>query len=236
MIQSRTLTVLRPKVLSARLIPAPHEELARAFEHKDSGPVSYGLLSCDREHSLFVALDEATKASPVSVVYARTLYAGSVPTSGPLSGEAIGMLAGADDEIVREGLKAAIRTIEESAPYHSTGSGLPIPFFAHVISSLGEYLSRETGLAAGEPMAYLIAPPLESVVALDAALKAARVRMVRHFAPPTETNRGGAFLTGPLQECEAAAQAFADTIELIADNPLQQLDRVPRPPRIPIKS
>ncbi len=234
MLSSLPLTVLKPKVLSARLIPAPHGDLAKALAHKGGGPVSYGLLSSDREHSLFVALDEATKASPVSVVYARSLYAGSLSTSGPFSGEALGILAGEDDEIVREGLKAAIRTLEESTSWYSTSCASPIPFFPKVISSLGEYLSREAGLAPGEPMAYLMAPPVESVVALDAALKAARVRMVRYFGPPTETNRGGAFLSGPLEECEAAARAFSEAIVAIAQNPVEAMARVvftPRPSR-----
>ncbi|MFH1016554.1 MAG: ethanolamine utilization microcompartment protein EutL [Pseudomonadota bacterium] len=236
MLASIPLTVLKPKVLIARLIPAPHGDLAKALGHKGGGPVSYGLLSSDREHSLFVALDEATKASPVSVIYARALYAGSVETSGPFSGEAIGILAGADDEIVREGLKSAVRTLEESAFWYATASASPIPFFPKVISSLGEYLAREAGLPPGEPMAYLMAPPVESVVAVDAALKAAQVRLIKYFGPPTETNRGGAYLTGPLEECEAAARAFSEAVVAIAENPVQAMDRVAFAPRTSRKS
>ena len=55
--------------------------------------------------------------------------------------------------------------------------------FPHVIASLGEYLSREAGLAPGTPMAYLVAPPIEATIGLDAALKAAeRARGEGHDA------------------------------------------------------
>jgi ethanolamine utilization cobalamin adenosyltransferase len=64
----------------------------------------------------------------------------------------------------------------------------------------------------GRPLAYLIAPPLESIVGLDAACKAARVRVTKWFGPPTETNFGGAYLAGDLPACQAAAQAFAGAI------------------------
>jgi len=47
-------------------------------------------------------------------------------------------------------------------------------------------------------MAYLIAPPLEAVVAVDAALKAAPVKLAKWIPPPSETNFAGAFLTGEL--------------------------------------
>ena len=88
--------------------------------------------------------------------------------------------------------------------------------FPHVIASLGEYLSREAGLAPGEPMAYLVAPPIEATIGLDAALKAADVRAVRVMTPPTETNFACAWLTGTLDACEAAAVAYAAAVVDVA--------------------
>lgn len=67
-------------------------------------------------------------------------------------------------------------------------------------------------MAVGTPMAYLVAPPIEATVALDAALKAAEVRAVKVFPPPTETNFAAAWLTGELHQCEAAAMAFAEAV------------------------
>ena len=91
--------------------------------------------------------------------------------------------------------------------------------FPHVISSLGHYLSKESGLAVGDPMAYLVAPPAEGLVALDAALKAAEVRAVKVFTPPTETNYSAAWLTGELHQCEAAAVAYAEAVVDVAARP-----------------
>ena len=158
-------------------------------------------------------------------MYTRSFYAGLSRTQDSFTGEALGILAGDDDEIVREGLKAALRTLESGVAWYRTEGAGSVSFFPHVVTSLGEYLSKEAGLSPGDPMAYLIGPPIESIVALDAALKAARVKSVRQFLPPTETNRGGAFLSGPLEECQAAAHAFASTVAAVASRPLESLDR-----------
>jgi len=218
---------VQPRVLSARLIPAPHAALREALRLGKSDEASFGVISCDRDHALFVALDEATKASPVSVAYTRSLYGGIAGASGPLAGEAIGILTGEDDEIVREGVKAVVRHIETSTPYYVTEGTVAVPFFPHVVSSLGTYLSKESGLKAGEAMAYLVAPPVESIVAVDAALKVADVKIVRYFSPPTEANHGGAWLSGTLAECEAAASAFTQAIASVAEQPIDRLGSYP---------
>src|SRR5262249_36031896 len=62
-------------------------------------------------------------------------------------------------------------------------------------------------------------PPIESILGLDAALKAARVRLCKWFAPPTETNYGGGYLAGALPEVEAAARAFAAAVVETARHP-----------------
>ena len=82
----------------------------------------------------------------------------------------------------------------------------------NTVSSTGTYLSKEAGILPGEPLAYLIAPPLEAMYALDAALKAADVRLAKLYPPPTETNFAGALLTGTRSACTAACTAFAEAI------------------------
>jgi ethanolamine utilization cobalamin adenosyltransferase len=71
-------------------------------------------------------------------------------------------------------------------------------------------------------MAYLIAPPLESVVGLDAACKAANVRLAKWFGPPSETNFGGGYLVGDQTACEAAATAFASAIADVCAAPIAE--------------
>lgn len=82
------------------------------------------------------------------------------------------------------------------------------------------YLSKEANIREGEAIAYLIAPPLEAMVALDAALKAADVEICSFFGPPSETNFGGALLTGSQSACKAACTAFEQVVQRIAENPL----------------
>ncbi len=77
-------------------------------------------------------------------------------------------------------------------------------------------------------MAYLIAPPMESVIGLDRALKAADVKLVKHFGPPTETNFGGGYLVGELTEVEAACTAFIEGIQSVVQNPLSALKKLDR--------
>ncbi|WP_297433457.1 BMC domain-containing protein, partial [uncultured Cetobacterium sp.] len=77
------------------------------------------------------------------------------------------------------------------------------------------------GVPEGEALAYLIAPPLEAMYALDVALKAADVRLAAFFGPPSETNFGGGLLTGSQSACKAACDAFADAVKYVAQNPLK---------------
>ena len=75
-------------------------------------------------------------------------------------------------------------------------------------------------LTPGAPMAYLIAPPLEATVAVDAALKTAGVRLAKWLPPPSETNFAGAFLSGELPALEAARDAFVAAVHDVALTPL----------------
>ena len=93
-------------------------------------------------------------------------------------------------------------------------------YYAHCISRTGSYLSAQCGIPEGSPLAYLIAPPLESMYAMDKALKAAQVRMVEFYGPPSPTNFGGGLLTGTQSDCRAACEAFARAVIDVATNPL----------------
>jgi ethanolamine utilization protein EutL len=212
------LPPLVPTVLSLRTIPRVDEQLAAAWKL----PAAYravGLITCSSDDALYVALDEGTKAAPVEVIYARSFYAGSAHASGPLSGEAIGLYAARDPEEIRQALEACVRTLEREAWFYAADARGRLAFFPHVVRATGSYLSRQAGIPEGAPLAYLIAPPTESMVALDAALKAAQVTLVKWFGPPTETNFGGGYLTGELPECEAAARAFAAAVVDVANAP-----------------
>ena len=83
-----------------------------------------------------------------------------------------------DPAEVRAGLNAAVGYLQNEALWYSANDDDSIAFFPHLVSRTGSYLAGLCQIPIGEPIAYLVAPPLEGMVALDAALKAAAVRIV----------------------------------------------------------
>lgn len=181
---------------------------------------SLGVITTDCDDVSYAALDEATKKADVRVAYARSMYAGSSNASTRLAGEFIGILCGPNPEEVRSGLQAAVSYAENDACFYSADDSGSVVYFAHCISRTGSYLSAQAGVPEGTAMAYLIAPPLEATLGLDAALKAAAVNLDLYYGPPTETNFAGGLLTGEQAACRAACEAFANTVCEIAENPL----------------
>lgn len=208
---------IRTNILSAKIIPNAFPELARSLG-LEAGERSVGLVTADCDDVTYVALDEATKKAAVRVVYAKSMYAGASNASTKLAGEIIGVIAGENPEEVKSGLHALIDYAEEKASFVSANDDDTIVYFAHCISRPGSYLA---GLADthGEAIAYLIAPPEEALIGLDAALKAAEVRLALFYGPPSETNFAGGLLAGEQASCAAACEAFARAVCEVADNP-----------------
>src|SRR5690625_601553 len=179
------------QILSVKMLSNVSPDLTKEFKLKPHQR-SIGMITGDVDDAVYVALDHATKKADVEVVYAESMYAGSDNANTKLAGEVIGILAGSSPEEVRSGLDAAIRYIEDDAYFISANDDDSIAYFAHLISRTGTFLSEEAGIKEGEAIAYLIAPPIEAIYALDAALKAAEVELVTFYGPPTETNFGGA--------------------------------------------
>ena len=181
---------------------------------------SIGLLSVDNDDATYVAIDEATKMADVEVVYARSFYAGAKHTSGLISGEIMAILAGPNPAEVRAGLVAAVDYIQTKAIWYSANEDASIAFFPHFISRTGTYLSKVCNLPVGSPIAYLVAPPNEGLVALDAALKSADVQIATLTMPPSETNYMGVMLSGDQPACKAAVLAFQNKVLEVANQPM----------------
>jgi len=213
------LKPLPPRILSIRRLPDADPALLVAYGADPARHRALGLVTVDQDDPTYVALDEATKQAEVEVVFAKSFYAGASHASGPLSGEILGVLAAATPSAIDDGLAALVRCLEADARFYAADEAGTTAVFPHVIASLGHYLSRQAGLTPGESMAYLVAPPIEATVALDMALKAADVRAVKVFPPPSETNFASAWLTGSLEACEAAASAYAQAVVRVAANP-----------------
>lgn len=208
-----------PTVLSVRRIQQADPALVTGYGGDPAKHTSLGLVTCDQDDAMYVALDEATKHAPVDVIFARSFYAGAAHASGRLSGEILGVLGAREPEAIEHALDALLRCLAHDACFYDADGKKTVTVFPHVITSLGEYLSKEAGLPVGSPMAYLVAPPMEATIGLDAALKAADVRAVKVQPPPTETNFACAWLAGELDACEAAAVAYAAAVVEVAAQP-----------------
>ncbi len=215
-----TLDLIYATPLAVRLIPNVDPNFAENLKLRPEQK-SIGLITADNDDATYVSIDEATKMADVEVVYARSFYAGAKHSSGLLSGEILAILAGPNPSEVRAGLNAALSYMKNEALWYSANEEGSIAFFPHVISRTGSYLSKVCNIPLGDPIAYLIAPPLEGVYALDAALKAAAVRIVSYTAPPSETNYMGVMLTGDQSACRAAAIAFRETVLEVARDPIK---------------
>lgn len=202
------------KILAVRYLPGAEPGLAKSLGAPEGYP-SLGMLTTDSDDATYIALDEATKAANVKVCYARSFYAGAANATTPNAGEVIGILAGPTPGAVRSGMDAAISALGRLGFDEVSG----VPFLAHTVSSAGSFLAGEAGVNPGEALAYLIAPPLESMYALDAALKAADVKLCKLYNPPSETNFGGGLLSGTQSACDAACSAFAQAVAEVAQNP-----------------
>jgi ethanolamine utilization protein EutL len=211
---------IRATVLAVKIIPNVNPELAEAFK-LEPHQKSLGLISADIDDVSYTALDEATKKADIQVVYARSMYGGSANANTKLVGEFIGIVAGPNPAEVRSGLNAAIDFIENGGCFYSANEDNTIPYYAHCISRTGSYLSKVAGIDEGEAIAYLIAPPLEAMYSLDAAMKAADVKLAAFYGPPSETNFGGGLLTGSQSACKAACDAFAAAVQYVAENAIK---------------
>ena len=202
------------KVLAVRYLASASDALCRELGVPEGYP-SLAMLTTDCDDATYIALDAATKAADVKVCYGRSFYAGASNASTPNAGEVIGILAGATPGAVRSGMEAALAVLQRVG-FRQTGE---VPYLAHTVSSVGSYLAKEAGIAEGTAVAYLIAPPLEAMYAMDAALKAADVKLCKLYAPPSETNFGGGLLSGTQSACDAACAAFAEAVAEVAGRP-----------------
>ena len=205
------------KVLAVRRIANASAAMARALGVPEDYR-SLAMLTTDCDDATYIALDAATKAADVKVVYGRSFYGGAANASTPNAGEVIGILAARTPGDAASGLDAALASLERIG-FEETGG---VPYLAHTVASVGSFLAEEAGVKVGSAVAYLIAPPLEAMYGLDGALKAADVKLCKLYAPPSETNFGGGLLTGSQSACQAACAAFAARVAEVANRPVER--------------
>ena len=204
------------RILAVRYLTNASPALCDALGAPKGYP-SLAMLTTDCDDATYIALDEATKAADVTVAYGRSFYAGAANASTPNAGEVMGILAGQTPGAVRSGMEAALSALERLG-FEETNN---VPYLAHTVASAGSFLAKEAGVRPGTALAYLIAPPLEGMYAMDAALKAANVKLCKLYNPPSETNFGGGLLSGTQSACEAACAAFAEAVKEVAARPVE---------------
>nr|MBA3818197.1 BMC domain-containing protein [Deltaproteobacteria bacterium] len=127
------LEPILPTVLSIRRLPNADPALVRAYGGDPEKHTALGLVTCDQDDAMYVALDEATKQARVDVIFAKSFYAGAAHASGRLSGEILGVIAAADPESVENGLDAIVRCLEHDACFYDADGKRTVTVFPHVI-------------------------------------------------------------------------------------------------------
>lgn len=210
-------------ICASRIIPAVDERL-RAQLKLPAWVYSLALFTANSDDASYIAADEATKQAAVDVVFGQSFYAGAKHGPSSTAGEVLIMLGAASPAEAQSGLNAALGMLTDAVQgpcFQWANPQQTVAFMAYTVSSSGRYLAAMAQVSEGTALAYLIAPPLESMVGLDAAMKAAEVRLACHFSPPSPTNYGGALLSGTVAACHAAAEAFAREVVSVACDPLR---------------
>jgi ethanolamine utilization protein EutL len=213
--------IFHAELVCQKIIPNVDAGLAERLKLSDRHK-SLALFTGSVDDITFIAVDEATKKADVEVVYCESTFSALDDPYAKLSGEAIAILAGPNPAEVKAGLEAAIDHLYNGAYYIYATEANDSIYMAHTISASGSYLSAMCEVPTGTPMAYCMAPPVEMFYAVDAALKAADVRIAGFFNPPLNTtNVAGAIMVGSQSACKAACDAFAEACIYVANNPLE---------------
>lgn len=213
--------LMRGKVVCTQIIPSVSEAMAASMKlephHK-----SLGFFTGNIDDVTFISCDEATKGANVEVVYAECTFSALNAPYTALAGEAIVIFAGENPAEVESAIEIAKRTMEsDAACFVSANDDDSCIYLAYCISGVGTHLGGKEGIPEGISMAYCIAPPVESFYGVDAALKAADVKIAQQYFPPLNTcNFAGALMIGTQSACKAACNAFAAAVERVANNPI----------------
>lgn len=213
---------LKGTILSKKIIPNMHDDYRMQFTIPE-GHRSLGIFTADCDDVCYIGMDEATKSTNIEVIYATALYAGAANASFKLSGEFYGAFSAPNPEDIVSAFNIIQQVVDNEAYFTSCNDDNSIAYIAYTQSRSGTYWPQISKVKEGNALLYVIAPPNESMYAMDAALKAADVEVAAFWTPPTYTNCGGGILTGEQSACIAAGEAFANACQYVADHPLELL-------------
>ncbi len=213
--------LIEGKVVCTQIIPSVSEGMAASMKLKPHHK-SLGFFTGNIDDVTFISCDEATKGANVEIVYAECTFSCLDEKFTSLGGEAIVVFAAENPAEIESAIEIASRTMESgNACFISANDDDTCIYMAHCISGVGTHLGGTEEVPVGTAMAYCIAPPVESFYGVDAALKAADVKIVQQYFPPLNTcNFAGALMIGTQSACKAACNAFATAVERVANNPI----------------
>lgn len=206
-----------PKMLCAQVITRVPDSLAKELRLREDQK-SICVFTATMDDFVYIGGDDATKKADVELVYAKSMFGGISCASTLLQGEGVGILAGPDVSQVLAALDT-LQEFERNQTIYGTicNDEGNMAYFTYCISSVGTYFSKLLNIPIGSSLAYLGAPPAESIYAVDAALKASNAELVAFSGPPTETNWGGAMMVGSQSDCVAAASAWERAVREVAE-------------------
>lgn len=210
------------EVFSTVVIPSVEEAMRKELGLKENER-SCAIFTASFDDFIFLGLDEATKKASVRVSYVHSFYGGGSNASSKLQGEGIGIIAGETVGEVRAGVDAVLELEESQVIYGSShNDDDSIVSLVYPVARTGTFFESWLSIPEGSSIAYLAGPPVESIYAVDAALKVSGAKMGQYFAP-AETNCGGAILIGSFSQCVTACAAYADAVGWVADNPKEEI-------------
>ncbi|MFQ9492627.1 MAG: ethanolamine utilization microcompartment protein EutL [Bilophila wadsworthia] len=216
------MKVLQPvpvRVLASRIIPSVDPGLAAAFKLEPRHR-ALALFTSDSDDVSYIAIDEATGRRECRLH--SSFMAGRPHASGPIPA-IYRVLAAETPGMSKRAAYIRVDYAQNRVSFLTADPEGKLIFLSHLVSSCGTYVAEQAGIPVGTALAWLIAPPLEATFGLDAALKAADVRLVKHFPPPSETNFSGGWLAGDQAACQAACQAFTEAVLGVAAGPLERI-------------
>lgn len=210
---------LRSRVTMQKVVPNVAREYRELWkipqEHQ-----SVGIIACDNEDVMWLALDDATKKARIHVVHAETVYGGLDYSWSKFGGEITAIISGEKVADVQDGLRYIRDYIENKAAIYVLNEEEDLGYYADWIPRAGKYYQERLDVKEGESIAYLVSTPVESTYGLDKALKASNTRIVELFRPPSRVNTGGGVVAGTESACKAAVDAFAEAVEYCAFHPM----------------
>lgn len=181
---------------------------------------SVGIVACDNEDVMWLALDDATKKARVTIIHAETVYGGMEYSWSKFGGEITAIISGEKVEDVRNGIRYIKEYIENRAAIYVLNEEETLGYYADWIPRVGKFYQKSLGIEEGQSYAYLVSTPVESTYALDKALKASNTKLAELFLPPTRVNTGGGIVVGTESACKAAVEAFEEAVEYCAFHPM----------------